>query len=380
MPASIQSPKNDLEFDFNDFEEQIFQFAQESFERIFSECDQQIYALTLYYSGPNWSYLFPSFNTEEGLELTAQEKDALSPHSAENKAQMYRWCPYDWRYHLACESWGEALDPLLDKVRSFGHDLHESTGNEAYQQFTSALEQRAIQALRRTCQLPEIQARWDRGELLLINLLDWDSGNDVDVSRAEAIGNPAWVMETYTKGSLLTEDLYETHFEGLSDTPAPDVSPESLLPWVKKYNPDFKLEDGILTLNKADSAPCLDADPGEYELRENTIEILELLEGHPHFSELSAYYNSLAFRRSKSGDPLFEFGRTLAHHILEKLQVQFPDSRFLAVLPGKNRLCLHVFTDRGILPETAELYVELAEFTKGMETLVLKSHEGDTRA
>ena len=158
--------------------------SADSFKRILNDRRNfQIYSIGLHYQQDDWSYIVPTFSTEEGLREIAKVYSKHSPRTYRQEMISLRWSPCDSPHHAGedlesmmpqtedCLAW---LRIRLDDLNPYlnAKDWPEGVPFELYNSFVSEvydhIHQCVVDALQRVRQVPEIYHYLIKNECALV--------------------------------------------------------------------------------------------------------------------------------------------------------------------------------------------------------------------
>ena len=367
-----------FDFNFQQVEDSIAKHTLRLFSDILNNNNtkETVYCLSLYYTGSSFSYLFPTYNTEQALLEKSKKKSPTDPLNHEQRALRIRWSPCDFEYHANIESLGEEVEKVLYGIEDFAasfYELESDDEDEQYDRFYSAIHTRVINALKQVCQQALIQERWMGDQIFLVNLLCGDQSYEERIENAFKIGNPKWMIEQYQQQEKKSHALFEYKLKNRIDIPKPDLRLEEILPWADQYQPKFKFNLDMLSVSPHFSLNYRGDDPIEFEACNNEFRVLNMLADHPRYENIALYYQTKGLTGLRTGDLLYEFGRVLATKLSQQFHAEFPEKKYYIALFGIDSVSITIFREEGRLPNNVRNAKQLADSNANFEVLLLNS-------
>ncbi len=365
-----------FEFDFQHVEDSIAKHTLRAFSDILTDTTETVYCLSLYYTGSSFSYLFPTYNTEQALLKQSKKKSPTDPLNHAQRALRIRWSPCDFAYHADTETLGEEVEKVLAGIEAFAESFSELESDDEYEQydrFYSAIHARVINALKQVCMQQLIQQRWAGDQIFLVNLFCGDQSNEARIENAIDIGNPEWMIEKYQQQENESYELLSYKMKNRIELPEPTITLDELLPWVDRYQPKIKFNLDMLSVSPHFSLRYRGDDPVEFEAVNNEFRVLDMLSDHPRYAELQQYYQTKGFSGARTGEPLFEFGRALASKLYEQLKEQYPEKKYIVALIGIQPIAITVFRPEGRLPNNIRNARRMADSREEFELLFVQN-------
>jgi hypothetical protein len=196
--ASVISQERQLNFDKEEFEITLYEESKKAFQKIIEEqIGDIIYSLSLYNSGDEWCYLFPTVATEKGLDEVAKkykEKEYYKNKSISCLKNDLKWSPCDSPIH---ENYVDDLpktEKLLAPLPDLMYKLYEEGKEKESDQLHNDLVETTLRVLNKL-QTDGIFNSLDRSSFTL-NFLNGDQSNEERLERAKIL-NPSNVYREY---------------------------------------------------------------------------------------------------------------------------------------------------------------------------------------
>lgn len=187
-----------MDFDKKLLARTIYDEAKAAFSKIIAEQKQNnIYSLSLYNSGDDWCYLYPTVSTESGLEAVAQqykENEYYKNQSLNALKQDLRWSPCDSPLHDEYCDEMPNTQALLTPVSDLMYELYKADNIEASDEIHDYLVQLCLDTLNQL-QNDGVFGILDRAAFTL-NLINGDQSDEERLERAKML-NPPHVYEKY---------------------------------------------------------------------------------------------------------------------------------------------------------------------------------------
>jgi hypothetical protein len=183
--------------DFTQFENDLYIFGLNSFQRIRDmRPDDRFYCFAFFTSG-EFGYISTTASSYEGLEEAAQwykSQERYSHQSLEELRRELKWSPGDSPLHQEC---GEILEPLKATMDQIAGELHDTyLGDEDWTRFDDYVSnvEDAIAAALRRIDREGVFGRGSEREGVVTNLLMGDQTYEARIEFAKKVNPPKAVQ------------------------------------------------------------------------------------------------------------------------------------------------------------------------------------------
>ncbi|WP_288130041.1 DUF4303 domain-containing protein [Microbulbifer sp.] len=304
-----------------------------------------LYSIGLYYSAGSWSYLCPTYASEEGLTHAAENALRHSPASVQEIKASLRWSPCDSPHHdeERLEQMMPETESLLNSLGSFCdefdpyiaphlwpegsddeiyynliRDAHERIRVAVTEGMDNAVQDESLKKFFETTKCALILTAGDISESDFLRnikpLNDYEAFYRVSIDLAEASDaqttiNALWkIKEHQEKENPPTTDLTIDNFREVLDS----------------FSPEFLVSDGAIFLNEAQGFVTSEINLAE-EMH-NRIKLMEVLRESPHYEEMDKLYGHFIGKQFSPEDLLpciardltFKLGKMLADRFISK--------------------------------------------------------------
>ena len=340
----------------------VLEEAYQSFTLILEKYkDLTIYNIGLYYSAGAWSYLIPTFSSDEGLALTAERYSKHSVSGIEEQKISLRWSPCDSPHHGRedVEAMMSKTQDALDTLRNILDRLDPDYNEQFKQLYTEDDYYEIIDAVHEILRVLVADAlREIRTSLASLNKLDLsrcivtlsvgDLSEEVFLDSLHLI-NGDELFEKVSQELSAAQRQHELEFDlmqkKLEDERANPPSTQLILSdfqsEIEKFNPKFIRIDGGVYLDVPCDYPRDDS--SETEKSFNRIEFMKLLESSNYYDELDRLFGHFLGNNFQTDDLLPSICRAFAMKLGEALIDSFPSDAF-KIYMIVDRNCLYHMT------------------------------------
>ncbi|WP_226661393.1 DUF4303 domain-containing protein [Microbulbifer aggregans] len=323
----------------------VKQEASSAFKKILTEYGgESIYSLYLYHNGDCTSYLFPGFNSENGLNHVAKLYSRHSQISFDENRMLLRWSPCDSPYHGDHESDLKKTEQILSELskaadEASDHALkylniepYSDCAYELSREISKKIHDMLVEQLREISRLPDI-AEYIQKTDCVVWITAGDTSDDPveDIARIHDESVACKVKQEMVEGERLSEIDYELQTQnamkeaGNPSVPSFDIS--DFDPVVDEFNPEFVEHNGGIYLKGVDENAFLDAS-SRSEASHNIFDLMRLLKKSPFYDEIEKLYGHFIGAEFKKDDFLPEIGRKFSFKLRQLLSEVYPDRSF----------------------------------------------------
>lgn len=322
--------------------------AFESIAANFSNYD--IYHLGLYYPEGSWTYLIPTFSTEEGLSQVASQ---YAKHSVididENKISL-RWSFCDSPHHgehdtedmlKATQLLLDELDEILDSYQSLNNPGVDEIWLQTLDEIHEMLRFAVIKALSEIYTSPPF-CNMTPG--LVMSLCAGDMDNERLLENIRLIGGNSAYLKVSAELSA-AEAIQQLEYDAMEaklafeaeNPPTTNLTLDDFIQDIESFSLEFQELNGGIYLNKKPEYP-LDGS-SESESSFNRIAFMDVLRESKHYEEVDQLYGHFIGKNFRKGDLFPMICQKLADRLTEALRIKFPNINFM----------IYLIVDRGVL-------------------------------
>ncbi|MCW8126623.1 hypothetical protein [Microbulbifer halophilus] len=356
---SINSPlpkPGNFQTEFKKLLETLHQCVETESRKSFQEIIEQnshlrIYSLGLYYSAGSWSYLCPTYASEEGLAHSAGVSARHSPADEEDLKVTLRWSPCDSPHHAEekLESMMPETEAALDHIRDFFDSIDPlyapkswpkgSISEDYYQLIREAHEEirsTVILALQASLKDQPLRDFFDSRHCALTLNAGEISASDF-LKNIKPLNNP----ETFSRVAIEIVEASEAQAvedalwnlkmrEEAENPPTTDLKVGDFSKVIEGFSPAFITHGDSVFLDIERDRPLSEGNLSEE--MENRIELMQLLKTSPHFEELDKLYGHFIGNQFETEDLLPCIARELTINLGKALAAQFADRTFRVLM------------------------------------------------
>lgn len=375
---SIQIPQEKLErIDqlIISFKQNLIKEGTHAFEQIIARHENlDIYFLAIFYHRGSYSYVFPSFASEAGLEKVTREYSIHSSIPFEEQKTSLRWNLADSPHHDRSEesfSMNETDKVILELTNLTDWILYDllAIHPDSYSEISDLsleytikthkqIHQALIEAVNEIAKTPVIDAFINKTKCI-IGIAAGDEDYDQMLENVCQTNPPENL--TRIKKDIGNIDAGEQHIllydqqtqELDSNPPKTSLTIDDFVDVIKNFKPKFEERDGAIFLKR--DADNIYSDVSQGENYYNRIEAFELLKDSPHYEEMYRLFGHFTGKNFEKDDLLPQFLRAIRDKICRALSRTFPQKSFYIYMIV-DRTCLHYisfFQNRhdGFFPE-----------------------------